>query len=144
MTLSLERQTVPMCWTWHRKAEWSSPGRIWFYDSTSSFVSSLSFPIHPSLFLHFFYISFSPIAHLNSNFLGRREYNKLLLECSERYALCRRFRVYGWGCVDGKPPTGKSMVCLADMARTFEYVLHFVRCITVTVSPNLIMIIIIR
>ena len=29
------------------------------------------------------------------------------------------------------------------MARTFEYVLHFVRCVTVTVSPNQIIIIII-
>ena len=35
------------------------------------------------------------------------------------------------------------LVCLADMARTFEYVLHFVRCATVTVSPNQIIIIII-
>ena len=30
------------------------------------------------------------------------------------------------------------------MARTFEYVLHFVRCDTVTVSPNQIIIIIIN
>ena len=29
------------------------------------------------------------------------------------------------------------------MARTFEYVSHFVRCVTVTVSPNQIIIIII-
>ena len=29
------------------------------------------------------------------------------------------------------------------MARTFEVVLHFVRCVTVTVSPNQIIIIII-
>ena len=29
------------------------------------------------------------------------------------------------------------------MARTFEYVLHFVSCVTVTVSPNQIIIIII-
>ena len=29
------------------------------------------------------------------------------------------------------------------MAHTFEYVLHFVRCVTVTVSPNQIIIIII-
>ena len=29
------------------------------------------------------------------------------------------------------------------MARTFEFVLHFVRCVTVTVSPNRIIIIII-
>ena len=29
------------------------------------------------------------------------------------------------------------------MARTFEYVLHFVRCVTVTLSPNQIIIIII-
>ena len=27
------------------------------------------------------------------------------------------------------------------MARTFEFVLHFVRCVTVTVSPNQIIII---
>ena len=33
------------------------------------------------------------------------------------------------------------LVCLADMARTFEYVLHFVRCVTVTVSPNQIIIV---
>ena len=31
----------------------------------------------------------------------------------------------------------------AYVARTFEYVLHFVRCVTVTVSPNQIIIIII-
>ena len=28
----------------------------------------------------------------------------------------------------------------ADMARTFEFVLHLVRCVTVTVSPNQIII----
>ena len=33
---------------------------------------------------------------------------------------------------------------IADMARTFElFLLHFVRCVTVTVSPNQIIIIII-
>ena len=32
---------------------------------------------------------------------------------------------------------------IADMARTFEFVLHFVGCVTVTVSPNQIIIIII-
>ena len=32
---------------------------------------------------------------------------------------------------------------MADMARTFEFVLHFVRCVLVTVSPNKIIIIII-
>ena len=32
------------------------------------------------------------------------------------------------------------LVCLADMARTFEYVLHFVRCVTVTVTLNQIII----
>ena len=35
------------------------------------------------------------------------------------------------------------LVCKADMARTFEFVLHFVGCVTVTVSPNQIIIIII-
>ena len=36
------------------------------------------------------------------------------------------------------------LVCQADMARTFEYVLHCVKCVTVTVSPNQIIIIIIH
>ena len=45
----------------------------------------------------------------------------------------------------GKPPAGYGIwiVCYADMARTFELVLHFVKRNTVAVSPNLIMIIII-
>ena len=36
-----------------------------------------------------------------------------------------------------------NMADRADMARTFEFVLHFVECVTVTVSPNQIIIIII-
>ena len=35
------------------------------------------------------------------------------------------------------------LVCYADLARTFEFVLHFVSCVAVTVSPNQIIIIII-
>ena len=35
------------------------------------------------------------------------------------------------------------LVCEADMARTFAFVLHFVGCVTVTMSPNQIIIIII-
>ena len=31
------------------------------------------------------------------------------------------------------------LVCEANMVRTFEFVLHFVRCVTVTVSPNQIL-----
>ena len=34
-------------------------------------------------------------------------------------------------------------ICKADMARTFEFVLHFVGCVTVTVSPNQIISIIV-
>ena len=44
----------------------------------------------------------------------------------------------------GKPPAGKGVktVCYADMARTFEFLFQFVRCDTVTVSLNQIIIII--
>ena len=46
---------------------------------------------------------------------------------------------------DGKPHAEKGIkiVCLADMARVFEFVLYFVRFDTVTVSPNQIIILII-
>ena len=36
------------------------------------------------------------------------------------------------------------LVCSAGMARTFEFVLHFVRCVMVTVTPNRSIIIIIQ
>ena len=45
----------------------------------------------------------------------------------------------------GKPPAGNCIVCLVDnMAHTFEFVLHFVRCDTETVSTNQIIFIIIN
>ena len=43
----------------------------------------------------------------------------------------------------GKPSAGKGVVGMLSSNRTFEFVLHFVRCVTVTVSPNQIIIIII-
>ena len=55
--------------------------------------------------------------------------------------------VYTLGYLDetvsgGKPPAGKGVkiVCQADMTHTFEFVLQFVKCITL--SPNQIIIII--
>ena len=44
---------------------------------------------------------------------------------------------------DGKPPAGKGVKIVCKAACTFEFVLQFVRCDTVTVSPNQIIIIII-
>ena len=42
-------------------------------------------------------------------------------------------------------PIGKCVVgLLADMARTFEFLLHFAKCVTVTVSTNQITINIIK
>ena len=49
------------------------------------------------------------------------------------------------GCVGWEPPVGNSVkvyVCQADMARTFERVLQFLKCNTLIVLPNLIVIII--
>ena len=48
---------------------------------------------------------------------------------------CLRFRACRWGCVRWKAPCRKGCGW-ADMARTFEYVLHFVRCVLVTMSPK--------
>ena len=43
----------------------------------------------------------------------------------------------------GKPSTGKGVriVCSADMTRTFEFVLYFIRSDKVTVPPNHVIII---
>ena len=57
---------------------------------------------------------------------------------------CLRFRACGWGCVRWKAPAGKGVVGLLSWhgSHFWVYILHFVRCVTVTVLPNQIIIII--
>ena len=56
---------------------------------------------------------------------------------------CWHFRGCGWGCVRGKVSYMKGCeYSLLNWHRTFEFVLHFIRCDTVTVSSNQINIII--